>query len=74
METLFYFDPKTGTLLAAEMFPDRHSDPCEIYFRDYRKVSGRLVPHELEVHHGDSLFDVISIERVEFEQSPEDRT
>ena len=26
------------------MFPDEESDPCEIYFSDYREFDGRWLP------------------------------
>ena len=44
VECRFYFDPAEGDLLAIELFPDENSDPCEVYFSDYRQADGRLVP------------------------------
>jgi hypothetical protein len=58
-ECLFYFSPIDGSLLGLEMFPVDDSDPCEIYFSDYRPEQvGLHIPRKIEVRHGDSLFGV----------------
>ena len=63
-QTWFMFDPDSGRLLGIEMFPERDADPCEIYFGDYRIVDGLLMPHRLEVHHGDDIFSVIRLKEI----------
>ena len=62
VESRFYFDTNTGLLVGLEMFPDSDSDPCEVYFRDYRAVDGRQVPFEFEVRHGDEVFGVLKLQ------------
>ena len=57
----FYFDPVEGHLLALEMFPDEDTDPCEIYFSDYRKQGGCFWPGRIEVRYGDELFAVFQV-------------
>ena len=52
----FYFNPNNGRLLCMEMFPEDDVDPCEVYFRDYKKQDGRMVPGRLVVYYGHSLF------------------
>jgi serine protease Do len=42
------------------------ADPCELRFSDYRDVSGRQVPHTLEVRHGDTTFGRIHWTQIEF--------
>jgi serine protease Do len=61
VECRFYFDPKQGQLLAMEMFPDDDSDPCELYFADYREIDGRLWPGRIEVRYGDELFAAFKV-------------
>ena len=59
VESRFYCDPADGTLVSMEMYPDDESDPCEVYFSDYRlEATARFLPHRMEVHSGDSLFGV----------------
>ena len=41
VECRFYFDPAEGDLLAHGDVPDEDSDPCEVYFSDYRDVTAR---------------------------------
>lgn len=60
-ECRFYFDPSEGHLLAVEMFPFEDSDPCEVYFSDYREADGRSVPGRMEVRFGDELFATFKV-------------
>lgn len=64
----FYFDPNEGHLLAIEWFPDDQSDPCEVYFSDFREVDGRTWPGQLEVRYGDQPFAVLQIKEVGLEK------
>ena len=64
VETRFYFDPETGRLVLLEMYPDRQVDPCELYFRDDADVAGHVVPHTIEVRHGDSTFGILKWESI----------
>ena len=65
VECHFYFDPTTGHLLALEMFSDESSDPCEVYFRNYREVDGRQMPGEMEVRFGDDLYGMFNFQTIE---------
>lgn len=62
VECRFYFDPDNGHLLAVEMYPDDNSDPCEVYFSDYRKTDGRWLPGRMTVRFGDKPFAAFKIE------------
>lgn len=73
LECYFYFQPSTGKLLALELYPDAHVDPCEVFFDDYRDVDGRSVPHSLQIRHGDLDLGVASLESFEFLQSGAER-
>jgi S1-C subfamily serine protease len=64
-ECEFVFDPKTGQLAALEMTADPDADPCVLRFADYRDVSGRQVPHQVEVRFGDTLVGAIQWAGVE---------
>jgi serine protease Do len=64
----YYFDPNDGLLLAIEWFPDEQSDPCELYFSDYREVEGRLCPGRIDVRYGNEPFAVLKIGEVRFEK------
>ena len=61
VECRFYFDPANGNLLALEMFPDDDSDPCEVYFADYREKDGRVLPGRMEVRYGNDPFAVFKL-------------
>ena len=68
MECRFYFDPADGRLLGLEMFADEESDPCEVYFSDYRQSAGRVVPGRMEVRYGDEPFAVFKIDEFKAEK------
>lgn len=65
VETHFMFDPQTGRLAALEMYPAANTDPCEIYFDDYRPVEDRWLPHRMTVQAGDTVYAALVIERYE---------
>ena len=71
VECQFYFDPAEGHLLAMEMSPEEHADPCEIYFSDYRAVDGRWLPHAMEARFGDERFATFKIDAYHFEKAPQ---
>ncbi len=71
VECRFLFDPSTGILLALEMFPEEHADPCEVRLFDYRPVEGRQVPHRMEVWFGDERFANFAIDQFGFGKSME---
>lgn len=57
----WYFSTTDQTLLGFELTPDRDEDPCEVFFSDYRKVDGRLLPHKIEVRYGDKQYAVLDV-------------
>ena len=69
VESRFLFDPDSGSLAAMEMTPAEDLDPCEIRFGDYRKVDGRMLPHKLDVRHGQESYGVFSIKKFGFHSS-----
>jgi S1-C subfamily serine protease len=49
----WYFAKGSGLLLGCELtIKEREDDPCEVYFSDYKKLDGRMVPHKIEVRYG----------------------
>ena len=50
------------------MFPDEDSDPCEVYFSDYRESAGRSWPGRMEVRYGDELFAVFKVKEASVEK------
>jgi S1-C subfamily serine protease len=66
------FDPSSGQLVALEMIADPTDDGCEIRFADYRDVSGRLLPHRLEIRRGDELFAQIQWQQLDLASSPQE--
>ena len=62
VECRFYFDPARGDLLAIEMFADEESDPCEIYFSDYREMDSRWLPGRMEVRYGNDPFATFKLD------------
>ncbi len=66
VECRFFFDPADGRLLALEMWPEEHADPCEIHFSEYHEGQGRSFPRRMEVHLGDDVFGAFRIERFQF--------
>ena len=68
VECRFYFDPNKGDLLAIELFPDENSDPCEVYFSDYRETDGRRLPARMDVRFGDQPFAAFKIETFKAEK------
>ncbi len=65
VEGHFAFDRQTGRLVGLEMYPETNTDPCEVYFSDYRPVQQRSLPHRLTVRYGDTVYAELSVERYE---------
>ena len=66
IECRFYFSPSTGLLTSMEMYPDLGVDPCEIYFSEYESVNNRMLPRQLEIIHGDTVYGELRLEDFEF--------
>ena len=62
----WFFSPRDQTLLGAEVSVAKDDDPCELYFSDYKKVAGGLLPHHIEVHYGNGSFGAFLIKRYQF--------
>ena len=60
----WYFSKDNATMLGFEMWLDHDSDPCEVYFSNFKAIKGgQLMPHRIEVHYADkqyATFDVTS--------------
>jgi S1-C subfamily serine protease len=67
VETRFLFDPQSGLLIGMEMFPENDTDPCEVYFDDFRAVDNRQLPHRLRIRHGDSIYAEIQLATVRWD-------
>ena len=50
-----------GELLGFEIKIEREDDPCEVYCSAYKPVDGRLLPHRLEVRHGNNPYVVFTV-------------
>jgi hypothetical protein len=50
-----------GALVAGEVYVDSASDPCELYFGEFKDVGGRMLPHRMEVRYGDKRYAVFNI-------------
>ena len=57
----WYFGLKDQRLLGFETYVGRNQDPCEVYFHDYKAVDGRMLPHSIEVRHGDKRYALLKI-------------
>lgn len=63
-ESHFIFDPKSGSLVAIEMYADPEADPCELRLSDYRDVNGRFLPHKIDVVYGDRQLGSIMLSSI----------
>jgi S1-C subfamily serine protease len=59
----WFFSRKDQTLLGYEVTLAKDEDPCEIYFSDYRKIEGRLLPHRIEIRYGNGRFGALAIKQ-----------
>ncbi len=73
VECYFYFHPESGELVAMEMFTDGASDPCELYFDNYRFVRGKLLPSRIQVVHGDQRYADLELRDVTVAGLPDGR-
>jgi S1-C subfamily serine protease len=61
MPAKWYFSRQDQTLLGFEVTVEEDQDPCEVYLYDYRPIGNRLLPHRLEVRHGNDRFMVVTL-------------
>lgn len=64
-ESLIYFEPATGKLVALEMFPDSEADACELLFDNYQSVGGKQFPHSIVARRGNSVIAEMQVSKVE---------
>ncbi len=64
----FMFDSSDGSLVAIEMYPQTDSDPCEVYFSDYRESEGHFLPYRFEVRYGDAVFNIFNVTKYDLLQ------
>ena len=70
VEVRFLFDPEDGRPVGMEMFAEEDVDPCEIRFDDYQQSSGHLLPHRIEVRHGDAKYGVFQVNKIAVSENP----
>jgi S1-C subfamily serine protease len=61
VEGRWFFSPKDYSLLGFEVTVERHDDPCEVFFYDYKPVDGRSFPHRFEVRYGGKRFAIFQV-------------
>jgi serine protease Do len=59
----WYFSRKDQNLLGLEVTTGENEDPCEIYFSDYRKENGGMLPGRMVVRYGDSHYGTFTIKK-----------
>lgn len=64
----FMFDSSEGTLVGMEMYPQTDSDPCEVYFNDYREADGHFLPYRFEVRYGDTVFNLFNVTKYDLQK------
>ena len=64
----WYFSLKDQTLLGAEVYVVKDEDPCELYFADYKKVDGKLLPHRIDIGYGNGQFGTLKIRSYQIPQ------
>ncbi|MCC6420247.1 MAG: trypsin-like peptidase domain-containing protein [Gemmataceae bacterium] len=57
----WFFNQSDRLLRAVEVRLKDTDDPCEVYFSDYRPVDGRMLPHLLQIHHGNQHYATIEL-------------
>ena len=67
-ETRFYLSPTSGRLEALELISSNDTDPCEIYFDEFKSADGTgiVVPRQWKVRVGDALYGDFQVESVTF--------
>ena len=60
----WYFAKADGKLLGFETSVSKETDPCEVFFHDYKDAGGGLMlPHRMEVRHGDKRYGILTIDK-----------
>ncbi len=72
-ESRMLFDPESGLPIGIEAQLSSSatgSDPCEVYFSDFKEVEGKQFPHRIEVRNGNQVFANIQLKKVTFNVPP----
>lgn len=60
----WYFAKADGKLLGFETSVAKETDPCEVFFHDYKDAGGgMMLPHRMEVRHGDKRYGILTINK-----------
>ena len=65
-ESRFYLSPTSGRIEAMELISSSDSDPCEIYFDEFKSVEGTdvMIPRQWTVRVGNALYGVFQVNSV----------
>jgi S1-C subfamily serine protease len=66
------FDPSAGHLVALEFYPADDVDPCELNFSQFVEHQGRSLPQQIEVRHGDQVYQVFKLTATVLDKAAED--
>ncbi|MEX2112757.1 MAG: trypsin-like peptidase domain-containing protein [Pirellulales bacterium] len=72
VECRFHLEQQQGQLVLLEMWPEEDTDPCELYFDDYRETQGCLLPGNIGVRVGDRVYQLIDCKEYTFGAVKED--
>lgn len=58
----WFFSREDQRLLGMELrIAEENSDPCEVFFSDYREVDGRKLPHRIQVTYNDGYYGTVLV-------------
>ncbi len=57
----FFFDKKSGQLIALESRITKDEDPCELYFFDFKDTNGVTLPTRIECRFGDRRYATLTV-------------
>ena len=60
-QSKWFFSQKDHKLIGMEMTTTENTDPCELYFSNYKKVGDRSLPHTIEVRYGRERYALLNI-------------
>jgi hypothetical protein len=66
------FEPASGHLVALEFYPADDVDPCELIFSQFVAHEGRSLPQQIEVRHGDQVYQVFKVTATVLDKAAED--
>ncbi len=63
VECKWYYSLKDYQLLGFETLLTKETDPCEVYFYDYKLVDQKELPHRIEVRYGDKRYAILTVNK-----------